>query len=198
MEYTLTLIRPAKTRGALTLCLRAQADAPPLTLTVRRTFYESIGAPLAGAPIGQDTFIALRAEDEVLRVLPAAVRLLAYGDNSERQLYQKLVCRGFSPACASEAVREVVRRGYLCEERQLRLLIEELANRRLYGRERILAGVRAKGYPLPLATHMLDQMCRDGTVNFEKNFAVLVQKKRVDPTDDSQKRKLQYTYGYHL
>ena len=76
----------------------------------------------------------------------AAVSLLADKENTEKELFDKLVTRGFSPEDAEIALAYVVGKGYLCEERYFLRFVENCARSRLLGRRRILAEAKQKGF----------------------------------------------------
>lgn len=86
------------------------------------------------------------AEEGREGAIRAAVSILAYKENTERELYDKLVDRGCTREDAREAVHFAVGKNYLCESRYFARFAENCAQSRLYGRQRILMEARRKGF----------------------------------------------------
>ena len=78
-----------------------------------------------------------RAEDGAEGAKKAAVSLLAYKENTERELTDKLLLRGYNREEAAAAVEYVKSKRYLDEERYYRRLVENAANTQLYGKKHI-------------------------------------------------------------
>lgn len=91
--------------------------------------------------------------------IKAAVSLLAYKDNTEKELFDKLTARGFSEDEAGSAVDFVVSRRYLCESRYFERFVENSARNKGYGRRRILFDAQRKGFS--------DETMRQGEKIFE-------------------------------
>lgn len=163
-------------------------------LSVSRATYEAIGCPARGETIGEDALREIEREDEQDRAIRHALYLLSFSDNSEAQLARKLRTKGYSSSAVTHATREMVRLGYVREREQLMTLVRSLANGRLYGPRRILAALSAKGYRSADIRDAMERLCREGEIDFTKNFKALEQK-RGDGTPEGR-RKLQYTYGY--
>lgn len=100
------------------------------------------------APIALDR---VRCE-EILRCmkLHAAIKkgmdLLGYAKNTAKTLQYKLKQKGFPEDIAKEAVDFLSEKGYIRESDDAMLFAENLANRKLYGKNRIKKEMFAKGF----------------------------------------------------
>ena len=75
-----------------------------------------------------------------------AVSLLAYKENTEKELYDKLIARGYADSDAAGAVAYCVSKRFLDEKRYFVRFVENAARARLLGRRRILAEAKVKGF----------------------------------------------------
>ena len=75
-----------------------------------------------------------------------AISLLAYKENTEQELFRKLLDRGCTEEDAKAAVRFAVGKNYLCEERYFKRFAERCAMDRLFGKRRVLQEARRKGF----------------------------------------------------
>ena len=190
----ITQIRDYREKGPVTLTL--QDGGHTFALVVPREDYIAAGAPARGDTLTEESVAWLRGRAEFATALRDALRILAYADNSERALTDKLLRRGIPRPAAEEAVRETVRLGYLCEERQVERLVETEANRALNGPAKILAKCLRKGYTLPLVRRVLRQMTARGEVDFAKNGRRLAEQKLGENPPREQVRALLFRYGY--
>ena len=92
-----------------------------------------------------------QTEDTAENAMRTAVSLLAYKENTRKELFSKLVERGYSGENAAKAVNFSVEKGYLSEERYLNRYVESCV-KSLYGRKRILMSARKKGFDEELLT----------------------------------------------
>ena len=86
------------------------------------------------------------AADGVEGAVRMALSLLAYKENTEKELRTKLIDRGCSEEDADSAIAYVVQKRYLSEERYFMRFVESCARTRLLGRRRILAEAKRKGF----------------------------------------------------
>ena len=106
----------------------------------------------------------------------AAISLLAYKENTERELYDKLTDRGYSDEEASEALNFVKARRYLDEARYFRRFVEGCACRRYYGKKRILQEAHLKKFSpetLNTANDLFEEydfasLCAEALVKLDK------------------------------
>lgn len=84
--------------------------------------------------------------EECVRARKTAVNILSYSDNTELRLREKLAAKGFSREAADDAVRYVISRGWLDEQKQVESALRYLAEVKLFGRRRILQELRKRGF----------------------------------------------------
>lgn len=87
--------------------------------------------------------IAESGEEGAIRM---AISLLAYKENTEKELFRKLLDRGCTEEDAKAAVRFAVEKNYLCEERYFQRFAERCATDRLFGKRRVMQEARRKGF----------------------------------------------------
>ena len=187
-------IRPSKYEGLYVYTLEHEGQRERYTLPDR--IYEQLGCPAVGSLLDSDTCEQFRAAGAAREALAAALRTLAYGDRSQRELIDKLVHKGYSRALATETAEEAVRLGYINEERQLLNRIPYLANQKLYGARRIIPYLVNKGYHSSQIRAILSRLVEEGEINFKTNFSRLLEKTKTDPADFEARRALAYRYGY--
>lgn len=116
-------------------------------------------------------------EDTAENAMRTAISLLAYKENTKKELFSKLVERGYSRENAMEAVDFTVGKGYLSEERYLDRYIESCV-KSLYGKNRILMTARKKGFEEDLFTNDLFT-----SVNFDEYcYVALLKCKKTNAT----------------
>ncbi len=187
-------IRPSKYEGLYIYTVERDGKRERYTLPNR--IYEELGCPTVGAFLPDDTYETLKSAGAARDALAAALRTLAYGDRSRRELIDKLTHKGYSRALATETAEEAVRLGYINEERQLVNIIPYLANQKLYGARRIIPHLVNKGYHSAQIRAILSQLVEKGEIDFKENFNRLLEKSKTDPTDCEARRALAYRYGY--
>ena len=165
-------------------------------LVVDKATYSSIAAPPRGHEITNEEMTVMRAADGEYRALKKALSLLSYADNSKRNLKMKLLRAGFSSSSADEAIREVVRLGYLNEDEQIRRAILYEVNSRLTGPMKLVSKLSAKGYSVSLIKAAVGALSDEGLVDFDENRRALLDKKLDADATPEQKQKLLKSYGY--
>lgn len=190
----ISYLKDGGTPGYLTLGILS--DGEKLRLTVDEETYAAVGAPLRGDTLSADSLAILREASERYGVVLSALHILGYGDNSERTLIRKLRDKGFSRAAAEFAAEEMVRLGYLDEERQARRLVLSGAAK-LYGQRRVLAACVAKGYKADTVRRAMAKCVREGEIDWQKNLSLLYEKKSAGGSlTPDEKNALKYKYGY--
>ena len=187
-----SFLKEAGTKGYLTLGILR--DGEKRILTVSEEAFADAGSPLRGEELDEETFRFLSEEGERYAVVLRALRILSYADNSERSLTDKLRRAGFSADAAQNAAEEMVRLGYLNEERQLERLIAAEANGKLSGPRRVCAALAAKGYPAAKIRAVLRRLTDSGEIDFSENFSRLLQKEHAETEEDI--RKIRFRHGY--
>ena len=149
-----------------------------------------------GSLLSEDEESILREEDVLYRARKKALNILAYGDNSRRALYDKLIRAGFSRGTSSEVVSEMVSLGYINEKRILERLILNEVNLNLSGKAKIIPKLIAKGYSRSLVEETVRELSERGEIDFSLSRRRLIAKKLGDSPDPEEVKKLLYKYGY--
>ena len=165
-----------------------------LVFVVPVRFYEKSG--IAVGELDEERFEALAAEAGVYSAFKRGMRTLEVSSLSRRALARRLVERGVSKQDADAAVARLERFGYI-DERKAALRVAQLSLKKGWGRMRILADLRQKGYE-PSACRRVE-LCLD-RVDFER-YAVQVLQKRFGglPEDEKERQRayrLLVNYGY--
>lgn len=95
---------------------------------------------------------AMRKTDAV----KAGLNLLSFAPNTKRALVEKLAVRGVKREIAADAVEFIASCGYINEYEMARGLVDDMANRRGYGRLRIKNELFAKGFAAETAAKAID------------------------------------------
>ena len=178
--------------GEVKLGVRIEGEL--FRFTLGESFLSSL-APLAvGDEIDENTQGAIRAEDEERRCMKKALALLAYADNSKRALYMKLRRAGYSSRTAEACAESCKELGYIREDEQLLRLVGSEANIHLRGRRRIVAKLSSRGYAASDIEAAIERLLDTGEVDFDANFARLLEKLG-DGTAETE-YTLKYKYGY--
>lgn len=191
---TVAFLRVGKEKHTMVLGIRTEEGVA--SYTVGEAFYLSVGAPRVGDVIDADTKEELLLEHERREAMKIALRLLAFADNSERTLTEKLRRKGVSREIAEETVRETVRLGYLDELRALRVLVLAAANGKLHGPYRVRAELSAKGYAPEKVNRVLTELVDAGDIDFSENFSRLLEKHAGDAPSPEEIQKYRIKYGY--
>ena len=150
--------------------------------------YESIDSPLIGDELSEDSFRTVLHFEEYNRAKRRALNILAFGDNSSRELLMKLSRAGISRPIAEKVRDEMIRLGYIDEERQLLRLVENEATLRLVGPKKIIAKLVSKGYAPEKIKSAMHTLELEGRIDFQEIRAKLTE----EIESDEEKRKLLY------
>ncbi|MBO5945567.1 MAG: RecX family transcriptional regulator [Clostridia bacterium] len=189
-----TAVKPSRSKGYLVLVLSDNDKATRYTL--REQEYTDVGSPMRGAELSDEAVESIRLFDEGYRARIFALRSLSLTDSSERALARKLALRGIRPSVVSEVVCEMVSLGYVNESSQLTAIVDRLANTDLFGPRRIMAKLTAKGYSPSAVRSAIDTLRADGSIDFSRSRAELIEKKLTRGATDDEIKKLLYKYGY--
>ena len=187
-------MRPSRYEGLYVLTVEHEGVRERLTLP--DAAYAEAGLPAVGEELNTEAYAILKAASDRRASLLCALNTLSYGDKSRRELYRKLIEKGFDRETAEDATEEAVRLGYVDEERQLRHILPRLANEKLHGARRILPELVHKGYQSGQIRAILSELVETGEIDFPKNFERLLEKTHTDPNDKEARRKLAFRYGY--
>ncbi len=197
MRYTLLSVSPD---GSGDVLLRVRSLTDGTEGRVRRVLaaledYREVGSPTSGAILfPEDAAILFRKSDRT-SAIERAYTVLAAGDNSAAALRRKLTERGFLPDVAAFAVEYMQEKGYLDESDACRRYAVQWAEKRLFGKRRILAELLRKGYPRDTATEAIAAAEDAGDIDFalvkEGLLATLP-----EGTPDEKRRALLYKNGF--
>ena len=107
----------------------------------------------------------------------AAISLLAYKEQTEKELYTKLLEKGFSKEDAAAAVAFTVEKQYLSEKRYYLRFAEFCGKNKHFGKRRIVQEARRKGFSdktiefyteEALADVNFDESCYEALLQFHK------------------------------
>ena len=145
-----------------------------------------------------------RLYDEVLyasqmhTALKQGMSMLSFGGCSEKALLRKLIAKGNTSEAAEEAVAELVRLGYMDPFSDAQREAERGVVK-LWGRLRITASLREKGYSDESVRAALAHL-RDSGVDYPENCALLIRRRWGEvPSDPDDRRKMVAAlmhYGY--
>ncbi len=190
----LVYIKPASTKGYLALTVLDGGETR--RFAVSEGVFESIGAPVRGEVLNEEQLSVLKAESERYFAMKKALNILAYADNSEKQLTDKLLRAGFSREVAAQVTKEAVSLGYLNEQRQVADAVLREAKGKLHGPHRILRDLCVKGYRKADVSAAIRSLTEEGELDFSEIFKTLLKKKKVGEDDLDAIRKWRYTYGF--
>ncbi len=85
-------------------------------------------------------------EENIKKAIICAQNILSYSDNTLLKLKQKLRSRGFSERDINEAAEYIKAHGWLDEEKQIESAVNSLANKKLYGKARVIQELVIRGF----------------------------------------------------
>ena len=167
-------IKPANIKGYLKL----QIDTGDgiLSLLVSEGQYESISSPKLSEEITEEALSSLLSFEEYNKAKKKALNVLAFGDNSERELKTKLSRSGIKASVIESVTAEMVRLGYINEVRQLERLIENEVNFKLHGPRKIASRLMPKGYKMSDIKAVLSRLSDEGKIDLLKAKQKLIAK----------------------
>lgn len=164
--------------------------------TLKAAQYRALGAPVAGESLSGEAYALLLSLAREGEAIARAVRLLSFGDHSARALCRKLRERGFGREEAEAAVAHMIDRGYIREEEQACRMATALANRKCWGRRRILAYLANKGYEASTVRAAIATAEAEGDIDFEEIRARLLSEKCGEDATEEECRALLYKQGF--
>lgn len=186
---TVLSARAADIPLAVELTVRYNDLPEDVKLRVLRSAWEKSGIS-AGDTVTAETIATLKSSERAVSALSRAFILLGAADNSERSLVRKLRERGFALDEAEAAARELCIAGYINEPEQISRIASVLAERKLYGRRRIIEELYRRGYSRENITRWRDSESHeiDFTASCVKN---IIRRGGLPPKNDvAGKRKL--------
>ncbi len=191
---TLLAVREGRMGKTVILILAADGNENE-RLTISRGTYESHGAPAVGTYLDDEILASLRHASALRETLGAALRILEYGDTTRAKLREKLQMRGFKDDCINATIAEVIRRGYINEERTAARQVV-LCAKKGWGRRKIYAYLISHGIPGDIAATALDNATHSGEVDFfALRRAFIEERRNRGMTEDAILRAL-YRAGF--
>ncbi len=160
-----------------------------------REDYLSIGSPAEGTILYPEDVAVLFRKGDRTAAVERAYMILSSSDNSASALHRKLCERGFLAESAGYAVEYMKKNGYLDEEDACRRYTEQWAEKRLFGKRRILDGLLRKGYPREIAVRAICEAEESGAVDFSQARDRFLAQLPPD-TPEEKRRSLLYKNGF--
>ena len=188
----IVFVKAAKLKGYLKL--RMSDGEEELDLVISERDYADVGSPFVSDSLTEDMLTALKLADMRCRARFKALRILEYGDNSERMLILKLTRVGILRSVAEEISREMVMRGFINDRRQLeRLIVNEV--KMLRGPMKFIPKLISKGYTKSDIEIVIDELTERGEIDIEAAREELLSK--ADGLSFEERSKLLYKNGFY-
>ena len=182
--------------GADAYTLRLRGADGAVSYTLFREEYENIGSPAAGDLLTEEAMDGIDVGSRRYLAVCRALRILEAGENTRRQLRQKLILRGIDRESADFAVSYMDARGYIREREQAYRLAVQYSRYKYWGKAKILAHLTSKGYDRADVLSAIKEAEDDGELDFEAAFERLAEKKLGENPSPAELRALRYQYGY--
>ena len=182
-------IRDSKSRGYLRIGVATGEEKTEYTLSEKE--YRGELSLLVGDEVSEEQLLLLSEYDMKYRARLAALRILSYGDNNEKNICQKLTKKGIRAEIARETAREMVGLGYINERRQLERLVEKEVARELRGPRAVYMRLMKKDI-----YEVISDLISHGIIDFEKSKQNLIEKKLPAGSGEEDIKKLLYKFGY--
>lgn len=192
---TVIYIRAGKSKGYLRVgvdCGTEKCD-----FSVSESEYRVAGSPLTSDKLTREAFDLLLLADMRYKARIKAMRILSFGDNSERMLERKLRAAGIKAEVATEVVREMVSHGYINSARQLERLVSNEVQIRFTGPAKLIPKLIAKGYSKSEIESVINNLSERGIIDFDEAKARLISKKLPEDASSEEIKKLLYKNGYY-
>ncbi len=196
IHVTVIFIKEARSKGFLRLGI--ESDGQKHDFTVSEAEYSAAGSPLVRDNLTRDSFDILSYADMRYRATVKALNILSYGDNSEKNLKRKLLFAGFLADVVDEVVRDMISRGYINSERQIRKLVLNEVNLHCTGPMKIIPKLVAKGYSKSDVSRVIAELQDEGEIDFDEAKSRLLESKLGSSPDETEKKKLLYKNGYYV
>ncbi len=159
--------------------------------------YKEIGEISVGDYVTREVLSSLEYCDTLYRATLKAMRILSYGDNSERMLKRKLKLAGFSSEITDEVTEKMLSLGYINAARQLDRLVSVAVNTSNLGKRKILPKLIAKGYTRADIEKAIERLVSSGEIDFSLAMQRLRAKLPEESSDEEIKKYL-YKFGHNV
>ena len=193
---TLKYVKPLGARGYITLGISGGGKIS--NYVVPESEYESLGSPLASSEISEENFSRILECDEYFRATKKALNILSFSDNSKKRLYGKLIEASFSRGAAERVVDDMVRLGYLNEERSIERFITLEVEKNCTGYRKIAEKLIAKGYSQGLISKVYSSLILRGEIDPEAARLEIIERARLEGASGEEIKKILYKRGYRV
>lgn len=142
-------------------------------------------------------FDAVFAASQMHEATKRGLAILSFGRCSPKMLVRKMMQKGIARDVATEAVKTLIRRGYL-NPRADAVAVAENGVSKGWGRLRISSALREKGYSDAVVCYAMEQLDADG-VDYVANCAMWIRRYGDIPNDPRERAKRYASlarYGY--
>lgn len=129
-------------------------------------------------------------DKDLTEVIQAGIHILAYASNTEKQLNLKLKRKGFDSDLIDQAIEYFIEKGYLDDESYIDLMVNKLAERKLYGMTRI----KNELYRMGFSYELIQEIPYDD-IDFIGNCAKLLKKRGGEFNDKNISALRRYGYS---
>ena len=192
---TVIYIRMAKSKGYLRVGVASGDEKQDFC--VSEAEYREAGSPTVSEELTRDAFNLLFLGNMRYKARIKAMRILSFGDNSERMLGRKLRSAGINADVTAEVVREMVECGYINSTRQLERLVSNEVQIHHTGPAKLIPKLIAKGYTKSDIERVINNLSERGIIDFDEAKARLIAKKLTEDASDDEIKKLLYKNGYY-
>ncbi len=194
---------------SLAVLLSSEEQSERRQIILSLTAYQNAGKPQAGDTFEISDFEELEFEAQIYDCMRRGLYLLSFGDNNRAALTRKLCEKGYDRECAKIAAERLFTLGYIDEAAQAQRRILFFADKKLYGRHRIISEMYKRGFPRGIIQEVLSECEQE--IDYQKNMDTLLQKKfgitadrlkqydRYDTKERKEYEKIRgflYRYGY--
>lgn len=145
------------------------------------------GLPFTGEILSQERCDALLLASEASDAAVKAAGILAYGDCTEKMLFEKLRRKGFSAEASAGAVRWADEKRYIREEDYLERFMHSLCEKKRYGIRRIRQEVYNKRFSAELVKERFAEIAE--TLDFRGALDERIARLPARALDDPEQRR---------
>ena len=194
MKATIDAVQAVRSGEELLLTVTVHAMSPRTHLyRVTKEEYAEAGSPAAGDTLALEELASLLGDEDARLAYTRAVKILAAGDNTKRNLVRKLTERGFLRDSAERAVARLESEGYI---REAELLERQLAiyAKRLWGPKKFMPNLIEKGFARADVITALEKAKASGVYDTEAIKAEILAD--LPEGDTAARRARLYKHGF--
>ena len=194
MKATIDAVEAVRCGEEILLTVTVHALSPRTHIyRVSAEQYRCEGSPSAGDSFELNDLALLIGEEDARLAYARAVKILAAGDSTKRNLVRKLVERGFLRDGAERAIERLAKEGYIREEE---LLLRQLGiyAKRLWGPKKFLPNLIEKGFSRADVEAALVRAKDEGIYNADAIKAEILED--LPEGDAAMRRARLYKHGF--